>query len=412
VKNDITAALPRTDLNKVNKLREADIVVGIPSYNNASTINYVVYQAAKGLQQYFPELKSVIIVADGGSTDGTLETVRAMRLPFQVDVLLTTYIGPSGKGSAVKAVFEAARILKVEAVVLVDSDLRSISPDWIQYLASPVLEGIGLVTPLYRRHKYDGTITKFLCYPLTSSLYGKKIRQPIGGDFGLSAQLVDQLLESNLWNTEYTPRFGIDIFETHSALAFSYKVKQASLGSKIHDAKDPAKHLTSMFRQVVGSMFTCIKEYEEAWRKPQSIRDVEIVGDIEAATTPEPVKVDFANLIREYRTGVTTNRKLYQSILGDKLYSKIARTTDSSDVDFNIPTETWTKIVYSFATGFKDWSSAEREKLLDALRILWMGRIAAFGKETAELDTTEAEKLVQTEAETFHKMRPTLLNNY
>jgi glycosyltransferase involved in cell wall biosynthesis len=412
VKNDTTTALPRTDLRKVKKLREANVVVGIPSYNNAPTINYVVYQAAKGLQQYFPELKSAIIVTDGGSTDGTLETVKAMQLPFQVDVLLTTYVGPSGKGSAVKAVFEATRILKAEAVVLVDSDLRSISPDWIRYLASPVLGGIGLVTPLYRRHKYDGTITKFLCYPLTSSLYGKKIRQPIGGDFGLSAQLVDQLLESNLWKNEYTPRFGIDIFETHSALAFKQKVKQASLGLKIHDAKDPAKHLTSMFRQVVGSMFACIKEYEEAWRKPQSIHDVEIVGDIEAATTPEPVEVDFANLARECQVGVATNRKLYRSILGDRLYNKIACTTDSRDADVDIPAETWTKIVYSFAVGYKNCSLAEGKKLLDALRFLWMGRIATYGKETVELDSTKAEKLVQAEAETFYKMRYLLFDSY
>jgi glycosyltransferase involved in cell wall biosynthesis len=251
----------------LRKIKTADILVGITSYNNAHTINYVVYQAAKGLETYFSNLRSAIFVSDGNSTDGTLATIEALRLPFKVDVIPATYNGVSGKGSAVKAIFEAARFLNVRAVALVDSDLRSITPYWIHLLISPTLTGTGFVTPFYVRHKYDGTITNFLCFPVTSSLYGREIRQPIGGDFGLSIELVEELLESPLWQTQYVPRFGIDIFETHTALAKRMEVKQAFLGTKVHEAKDPGTHLDSMFRQVVGSMFTCIEYYDQVWKK-------------------------------------------------------------------------------------------------------------------------------------------------
>ncbi len=165
---------------------------------------------------FFSNLRSTIFVSDGNSTDGTLAAVEALRFPFKVNIIPATYAGISGKGSAVKAIFEAARFLNVKAVALVDSDLRSITPDWINLLISPILTGTGFVTPFYVRHKYDGTITNFLCYPVTSSLYGKEIRQPIGGDFGLSIELVEKLLESPLWQTRYVPLFGIDIFETHT----------------------------------------------------------------------------------------------------------------------------------------------------------------------------------------------------
>ena len=82
-----------------------------------------------------------------------------------------TYQGLSGKGTAVRALFEVARELGVKAMVMVDSDLRSIAPEWIELLAGPILKGgYDFVAPLYARHKYDGTITNAIAYPLTRAL--------------------------------------------------------------------------------------------------------------------------------------------------------------------------------------------------------------------------------------------------
>ena len=54
--------------------------------------------------------------------------------------------GTSGKGTAIKAIFEAANILNVKAGSMLDSDLRSISPEWIELLIAPVIyKDIGFV---------------------------------------------------------------------------------------------------------------------------------------------------------------------------------------------------------------------------------------------------------------------------
>ena len=88
-----------------------------------------------------------------------------------------------------------AAALEVQALVVVDSDLRSIGPEWIELLAGPILKGgYDYVAPLYARHKHDGTITNNVTYPLTRALYGLRIRQPIGGDFGVSGDLVRHYL--------------------------------------------------------------------------------------------------------------------------------------------------------------------------------------------------------------------------
>jgi hypothetical protein len=75
---------------------------------------------------------------------------------------------------------------------MVNSDLRSITADWVKYLLDPVMEnGCQFVAPLYIRHKYDGTITNNIVYNLTRALYGKRIRQPMGGDFAISMDVAN-----------------------------------------------------------------------------------------------------------------------------------------------------------------------------------------------------------------------------
>jgi hypothetical protein len=399
-------------LKRLKTVGTADLLVGIPAYNNAHTINYVVYQAAKGLEAYFPDLQSVVLISDGGSSDGTLETVKAMRTPSEVTILPTTYVGISGKGSAVKAIFEAARFLRTKAVALVDSDLRSITPLWVRRLMAPALQGTGLVTPFYVRHKYDGTITNFLCYPVTSCLYGKEIRQPIGGDFGLSTELAEKLLESPLWQTPYVPRFGIDIFETHTALAREFSVEQAFLRAKVHDTKDPSKHLAPMFRQVIGSMFTCIDKYENSWKDIRGIDKVKITGEESHLGAVEPIKVDFQNLTRTFREGVNKNRHIYRKALSEDLCKNVDRLREIEDEAFSFPAETWAKTVYSFAAGFRQRPQSQAEPLLDALRVLWIAKIAAFVNDTLELNTLKAERKIEEELRAFEKMKPYLLSNF
>ena len=173
----------------IKSIDNADILVGIPSYNNAKTIGHVVRAVQGGFAKYFPDKKTVLVNSDGGSTDGTMDVVQSATIDSLQSILLshkvnpfvriaTPYHGIPGKGSAFRKIFEIADSLRVKACAVVDSDLRSITPEWIELLIKPVMEGeFDYVAPLYQRHKYDGTITNSN-YPLTRALM--KARQPIG----------------------------------------------------------------------------------------------------------------------------------------------------------------------------------------------------------------------------------------
>src|SRR3990170_3234536 len=230
---------------EIARLDRADIMVGIPSFKNAATIGYVVHAAQAGLVQYFPDLRPVVVNSDAGSPDGTQRVVVETEPPDYIEEILLvrptnklsrvslTYPeidGVGGKGAALRTIFEIADALHVQALVVVDSDLRSIVPEWIELLAGPILKGgYDFVAPLYARYKYDGTITNTVTYPLTRALYGHRIRQPIGGDFGVSGDLVRHYLELDDW-TDDISKFGIDIWMTTSAVTGGFAVEAGRLG--------------------------------------------------------------------------------------------------------------------------------------------------------------------------------------
>ena len=128
---------------QIEHLGKADIVVGIPTYYSDDSLAHVIETAAEGLEHFYPDRKSLIIVADGGSTDDTREVAQSVdNHHFNIDILVTIYRGIPGKGSAFRAIFEAANYLRAQAVALFDSDLKSIKPGWVQNILDPVLNGI------------------------------------------------------------------------------------------------------------------------------------------------------------------------------------------------------------------------------------------------------------------------------
>jgi glycosyltransferase involved in cell wall biosynthesis len=163
-------------LSEIERIGKADILVGIPSYTNAHTIGHVVKAVSAGLAKHFSDYNAVIVNSDGGSTDGTRELVGTTEFA-SLDALMirhrlhpvhkinTPYHGIPGKGSAFRTIFKIAELLGARACAVVDSDLRSITPEWIEMLIGPVLnEDYDYVAPLYWRHKYDGTITNSIVY--------------------------------------------------------------------------------------------------------------------------------------------------------------------------------------------------------------------------------------------------------
>ncbi len=405
----------------INKIKDADIIIGIPSYNNSRTIGHVVRAVQAGLAKYFPEKKSVLINSDGGSTDGTMDIVQNTVIEDLQSILIhhrttpffkiaTPYHGIPGKGSAFRMIFEIAEMLNAKACAVVDSDLRSITPEWVELLIKPVIErDFDYVSPLYHRHKYDGTITNSIIYPLTRALYGRQIRQPIGGDFGFSGKLARFYLTKDVWETEVA-KYGIDIWMTTTAIANNFKICQSFLGAKIHDPKDPGSDLSSMLFQVVGSTFDLMETYSDVWKNIKGSVKVPTFG-FDYTVGLEPINVNLDRMIENYKLGVRELGNIWKEFLNRDVINVLQKLEASQEKDFNLPDVVWVEIIYSFASAYHK-KIMPREHLLKSLTPLYLGRVASFVIEAENSDSEEVERKIERLCIYYEELKDFLVNDW
>ena len=262
---------------RVSALGTAELVVGIPSFNNARTIGHVVRAVAAGLAKHFPGRRAVIVNSDGGSRDGTAEVVaaadfgapQAILVSHPVDPvhkIVTPYHGLPGKGSALRTIFAIA-----------------------ERLGRPRLRGRGL-RPAQHHPAVDRaparapvwstastTSPRSTCATSTTARSRTRscTRSPArstGGRCGSRSAASSAspagwprtTSRRPVWETDVA-RFGIDIWMTTTAIADGFRVCQSFLGAKIHDPKDPGADLAAMLVQVVSAVFDLMETYHERW---------------------------------------------------------------------------------------------------------------------------------------------------
>lgn len=414
--------LPLDELTEaqIQEIGRADILVGIPSFNNAGTVGHVVKAIIAGLAKYFHDARAVLVNSDGGSTDGTPDVVAkasvdlgGMLITDRQSLLhriITPYRGIPGKGSAFRTIFEVARRLNVGACAVVDSDLRSITPEWIELLIRPIRnEGYDFTAPYYLRHKYDGTITNNIVYPLTRALYGVQIRQPIGGDFGFSGKLAAHYADKQVWESDVA-RFGIDIWMTTEAVATGARVCQSFLGAKIHNHKDPSADLSSMLVEVAGALFALMEEHYGVWSTVKGSKPVQLFG-FQYEVGVEPVNVNVDSMIANFRKGLADLRPIWEVMLAPETLQALTATEGVAAHQFHIPDEVWARTIYDCASAYHR-QVLPREHLIKAMTPLYLGRAASFVVETQGLTTREAETRIEHLGKVFERLKPYLLDRW
>jgi hypothetical protein len=278
----------------------------------------------------------------------------------------------------------------------------------IDLLIGPVLKrDFDFVAPYYLRHKYDGTITNSIVYPLTRSLYGKRIRQPIGGDFGFSGRLAEFYLTKDVWETDVA-RFGIDIWMTTTAVANDFKICQSFLGAKLHAAKDPSSDLSAMLTQVVSALFMLMEEYADKWKSVKSTSAIPLFG-FEFSVGLEPVNVNVDRMINMFKLGVTELEDLLNDILCDESLSALQEIAKKDPFVFN--DDLWACIIYDYALAWHR-KVMKGEHILKTITPLYLGKVASLVIEMAESSAGEVEKRLEALSFAFERLKPYLLERW
>jgi glucosylglycerate synthase len=401
----------KTQVENIEKVRQADIIIGMPSYNEADTISNVTATADQGLQEYFQDNKAVIINADNHSTDGTKDVF--LGTPTKTPkIYISTPGGQKGKGNNCLNLFRAAVELNAKAVVMIDADLTSFTPKWIHKLGAPVFQGFDYVSPIYERHKYDASITNHFVSPLVQALFGQKIRQPIGGDFGFSGKVAMAYLSAKSWN-ENVANFGIDVWMTINAITGGFKTCQTFLGSsKSHRVKDPAQHLAPMFTNVISTIFDLMIDFEYYWKGIEGSQPGKIFGfGIGVNEKPPKPSVDTEKLYDTFCLGFKQYEELWQQVLPQDDFLEIEKLLLHSKVDFYYSTKLWVRLLYNFAVAYRN-NMVSKKQLTESMIPFYYSRMLSYINKTREWDTCECEEYLEEISKIYEKEKAYLFERW
>ncbi len=386
-------------IKNCKEIGPVDIIVGVLCKNVETTILNVLNVINEGLYRYFPDFDKAIVISKAHSTDKTDEAISLFNPYNSVKKIVTNDIINEGKGAGVMTIFEIAHEAKAKSVVLMDGDLLSIKPGWIETIANPIIYGrADLTVPYYIRDKNDGVITNNLVYPFTRALYGIDIRQPIAGEFAISKNLYETLRNHPL----FPPDFGIDIFIVTTAAAEGMKVKESLFALKIHESTsryiEPEKFLIPMFRKVTEEMFELANYYKDFWRN-KPVNNHKIVYRESFSQTPIPVLVNIPELKKTFIKEFLTNKNTIKLFMPESIVDDIDKILkEKSEID----SELWAEIVYNYVVSWKNVKSkSEKYLLLDSLKTLWIGRFVSYADQVKDMDFNQAETIIQKQAEVF-----------
>jgi hypothetical protein len=391
------SALDDIAQRRLRALAPADIVVGLPAYKNSRTIAGVMTAIAEGITEHFPERRAVILVSDGGSTDETVDIAQRTPLPPAVGRVVTAYRGVTGKGSAIRAVLEAAEMARASACAIVDADLRSITPLWIERLVGPVLaERADFVTPLYTRDRHEVTINDMIAYPLTRALYGRDVRQPLGGEVGMSPRAWRSFTGRDVWETDVA-RFGVHIWMTTLAINSGWPLYQAPLGTKTHDYKDPTVGFEPKFLQIVGTLFRLMAIYRRLWPEAGSVEPVPVWGDVEDRA-PEPVPTTRQTLWDGFKKGLKRYRRNINAVLDPEQRQLLKELASGERPAF--PADAWARMVMDFAVVYNR-GEGDPDKVALSLLPVYYARKATLLSELEGQPWTAVEEAIHEQADAF-----------
>jgi len=393
-------------MEKINLsgIKKAEIAVCIPSFNERDNIGFVAFQIDKGLRKYFKNKKAVIINCDNNSPDGTKEFFLSLKTKTP-KIYISSSNKEKGKGINLLNFFKEAKKLKIKTGASLDADLKSIKPEWIKYLISPIFKKKDYLVPIYKRSKYDGSITNHFCYPLIYGFLGAEIRQPIAGDFSFSERMINYFLKEikKIKNKEYLSAikgYGIDIFMTLNAIKSGYKIAQIELGKKIH--KPSAPKLEKMFLEVSKVFFEFLIRNKSLFQKKKKVKKIPKLNLNKIKTQyPKGTFILNSNFEEKIKIELEENyfsmKNIFSQELSDYFEKRVLKQKRPSLEMFY-----WPEIIYSLLSAYRSYP-AKKEKILAFLKDLYFSRVFSFLNAVKRKSNQEAEEMVQYQAKLFLK---------
>jgi hypothetical protein len=422
----MTKTVLRQVRQQIGDIEQVEVLVGIPTFNNAATVGAVVAAVKAGIRKVCPQASVLVVNADAGSQDGTPDTIlhtigsdlpavciqhlEGGVFPGPIDLQALSESGVPGREHAFRAFFTIAEVLQAKACVVIDANLRSFTSDWMEVLLYPVLEkGMDYVAPLFCRARYEGSVTNCIIYPLNRALYGKQIRYQSGGGYGFSGKLVSLYMARNVWEG-VGARYGIDSWLTTVAVAEGCEVSQSFLGTRVQDVKSTGVELSMVLAQAVGGLFYLMETYQDVWEGRAGSVPIPQFG-FPYESGPVGGAINVERMVRGFRQGLRDLLPIWEIILAPETLAGILALGVVEAEEFRFPEALWVQTIYDFALAYHE-KALHREHLLKSLTPLYLGQTASLVLRTRDGPPDDVERAVEVLCKTFESMKPYLIQRW
>jgi hypothetical protein len=311
--------------------------------------------------------------------------------------------------TAYESIFAAGEKLGVRGCCLITSKLEHAGSKWICQLTAPLLdEGVDFVAPCYARRKFDGLLNSSIISPLTRSLYGKRIQNPMGPDLGVSRRLFQQVLAAD---QSIRVGGGMHLLASLAPLAFcgDFQVCQAHFGARIYPPLDWT-NVSSLLSEILGPVFLAMERIAACWQRTRSSSQTKVSGE------PMPVlqmtgTIEIGGMVNSFQRGTRDLLEIWTLVLPPATLFELRKLSRLAPEQFCIPDELWVRIIYDFALAHR-LRTVNRDHLLRSLTPLYLGWVASYAREMETAGTAAVEQRLERLCLAYEVEKPYLISRW
>jgi glucosylglycerate synthase len=364
------------------QIGSAELVVGlVPATNEATAMADAIARIVESV----PAVQAVLIHPPY-STEGVAPPATNAHWRLVADPRLVQDLSAPAQslGDSFRIIFDAGFKAGARTCAVIASELSTVTAEWVQLLLRPATDQhFDLVAPCYALHPFEGLINRAIVYPLVRALYGKRIRNPLGPDFGISNALLDRMVSASRTRTHPLASLATE------AVTGKMQICQSQLGPRVLPAADFA-NLSSILAQILGPLFLDMDRHAQHWQRARGSEPIVEFGRPMYAAGPD-TPVEVKRLIASFGLGARNLPEVWGIILPPSTLVELGRLARQDAGAFRMPDETWARIVYDFALAHR-LNTISRDQMLRALTPIYLGWVASYA---LELENASPEAVEQ-----------------
>lgn len=356
------------------QIGSADLVVGILSESDSNTIA----KMCEDLRTLPAPLRIAVLLDDQQKSPPsvTSETTHDRASVFRVPSLFTK---PGVPGNAVlsmsetyQSVFAAAEKLQARGCCIIASKLEMTTPPWAWRIAKPLLETqADLVLPHYARRKFEGLLNASILAPMMRALYGKRVNNPMGPDFGVSQRLFQKMLAARTAGSQHNSLASL----TPTALCQNLQIIEVNFGTRIYPPTDWS-NMSSVLADVLTAVFADMERNAPFWQRSRVSAPVQVIGEPFPLDQDSAV-VDTRAMMESFQLGNRELQEIWSLVLPPSTLFELKKLSRLPVEQFRMPDELWVRIVYDFALAHR-LRTISRDHLLRSMTPLYLAWVASY----------------------------------